>query len=408
MRVQLPQLLWYGNTTLEIDLPDDWDVALCGMRGASRPPLTVEQMRKAIHDPLDSPRLRDLARGKKTAVIVFDDMTRPTRTYELAPLVLEELAAAGLHEDDITFVCALGAHGALTQHELRKKLGPAILEKYHVFNHNCYEHCVEVGTTGFGTRVLINREVMQAEVKIGIGCVTAHAQTGFSGGGKLLLPGVAHIDTISHYHLEVHAQAPQTTGLGKHENNILRRNIEEAAAMVGLDFKIDVLFNSRGATTALFAGHLASVHDRAVELAKEVYDTHPRPQNRELVIANAFAKANEMPIAVGVGTLALADLKGTLVVIANSPEGQVVHYLLGRFGRHYGGRQHPVATIREGVDLIVQAPIRDKTFCDWFSNPEVVTWTRDWAGTMEILSRRFRAGTRAAVIPNATMQYYRQ
>jgi lactate racemase len=408
MRVQLPQLLWYGNTTLEIDLPDDWDVDICGMRGASHPPLTIEQMRKAILDPIDSPRLRDLAGGKKSAVIVFDDMTRPTRTYELAPIVLEELAAAGLREDDITFVCALGTHGALTQHELRKKLGPAILEKYRVFNHNCYEHCVEVGTTSYGTRVMINREVMQADVKIGIGCVTAHAQTGFSGGGKLLLPGVAHIDSISHYHLDVNDQAPQTTGLGKHENNILRLNIEEAGAMVGLDFKIEVLFNGRGATTALFAGNMASVHAHAVELAKEVYDTHPRPQNRELVIANAFAKANEMPIAVRVGTMALADHSGTLVVIANSPEGQVVHYLLGRFGRSYGGRQHPVSTIPAGIDLIIQAPYRDKTFCDWFSNPNVVTFTRDWSGTMEILNRKFEAGTRAAVIPNATMQYYRQ
>jgi len=408
MRVELPQLLWYGNTTLSIDLPDDWDVEICGMRGAARPPLSIEQMQQAILNPLDAPRIRDLARGKKTAVIVFDDMTRPTRTYELAPIVLKELAAAGLDEDNITFVCALGTHGALTQHELRKKLGPAILEKYRVFNHNCYEHCVEVGTTSYGTRVQINREVMEADVKIGIGCVTAHAQTGFSGGGKLLLPGVAHIDSISHYHLEVNAQAPQTTGLGKHENNILRLNIEEAAAMVGLDFKIDVLFNDRGATTAVFAGNLAAVHARAVELAKEVYDTHPRPQNRQLVIANAFAKANEMPIAVGVGMMSLTDYTGTLVVIANSPEGQVVHYLLGRFGRNYGGRQYPVSTIPSSIDLIIMAAYRDKTFCDWFSNPHVVTWTRDWPETLEILKNKFKTKARAAVIPNATMQYYRR
>lgn len=408
MRVHLPQLLWYGNTTLAIDLPEDWEVDICGMRGASRPPLTIEQMKAAILDPIGTARIRDLAKGKKSAVIVFDDMTRPTRTYELAPIVLEELSAAGLKEDDITFVCALGTHGALTQNELRKKLGSRIVEKFRVFNHNCYEHCVHVGTTSYGTPVRINREVMEAQVKIGIGCVTAHAQTGFSGGGKLLLPGVAHIDSISHYHLDVNARAPETTGLGKHENNILRLNIEEAAAMVGLDFKIDVLFNERGEATAVFAGNLSAVHALAVELAKEVYDTDPRPRNKELVIANAFAKANEMPIAVGVGMMALADFSGTLVVIANSPEGQVVHYLLGRFGRAYGGRQYPVSTISPNIDLIIMAPFYDRTFCDWFSNPEAVTWTRDWPGTLEILKKKFKTKSRVAVIPNATMQYYRR
>ncbi|MBR9981567.1 MAG: DUF2088 domain-containing protein [Desulfatitalea sp.] len=405
MRVQLPQLLWYGNTTLEIDLPDDWDVQICPMRGVDHPPLSIAQMEKAILDPIESPRLREIAKGRKSAVIVFDDMTRPTRTYELAPIVLKELHAAGIREEDITFVCALGTHGALTQHELRRKVGAKILEKYRVFNHNPYEHCVEVGTTCYGTRVMINREVMAADVKIGIGCVTAHAQTGFSGGGKLLLPGVAHIDTISHYHLEVAAQAPKTTGLAKWDGNILRLNIEEAAQMVGMDFKIDVLFNGRGATSAVFAGNLAAAHTRAVAAAQEVYQTDPRPRNRELVIANAFAKANEMPIAMGVGRLALDNFSGTLVVIANAPEGQVIHYLLGRFGRDHGGRQYPVTAVPPSIEMIIQAPYLDKTFGDWFANPETITWTRSWEETLALLERRFGAGTRAAVIPNATMQY---
>ena len=405
MRVRLPQLLWYENNTLEIDLPDNWEVDICPMNGAGRQPLTVEQMENAVLHPVKSPRIRDLAKGKKTAVIVFDDMTRPTRTYELAPIVLKELYAAGIRQEDITFVCALGAHGALTQHELRKKLGVNIVENFRVFNHNAYENCVHVGTTDHGTPVMINREVMEADVKIGIGCVTAHAQTGFSGGGKLLLPGVSHIDTISHYHLEVASKAPETTGLGKYENNILRENISQAAALVGMDFKIDVIVNDRGATTAVFAGDIEPAHQKAIELAKEVYATTPRPAEKDLVISNAFAKANEMAIAVRVGIMALSNLTGTLVVVANSPEGQVIHYLLGRFGRNYGGRQYPVTKIPEGLDLIIMAPYMDKTFADWFSNPDVVTWTRNWGDTLEILKEKFGPKSRVAVIPNATMQY---
>jgi nickel-dependent lactate racemase len=99
MRICLPQLIWYGNTTLEIDLLEDWDVAYCPMHGALRPSLSIEQMEAMIRNPIGTPRLRELAKGKKRVVIVFDDMTRPTRTYELAPIVLRELIEGGVREE---------------------------------------------------------------------------------------------------------------------------------------------------------------------------------------------------------------------------------------------------------------------------------------------------------------------
>jgi nickel-dependent lactate racemase len=406
MKYSLPQLLWYGNTTLDIELPDAWQVEYCPMRGADRVPLTLQQMEEAIRNPIGSPRLRELARGKKRAVIVFDDMTRPTRTFELAPILLSELTAAGIREEDITFVCALGTHGALTMNEFRKKLGRHIVERFRVFNHNIYENCVEVGTTRRGTRLMINREVAEADLKVAVGCVTAHAQVGFSGGGKIILPGVAHVDSIAHYHIDVEAMGKETTGLGNFDNNILRFEIEEGARMAGLDFLVNVTVNSRGATTAVFAGELLQVHEAAVRLAKIIYASAPRPRDKELVIANAFVKANEMGIAVLLGVLALKDFTGTVVVIADSPEGQVVHYLLGRFGRSYGGRQYPVAAIPPSVKLIVMAPNLDRNSGDWFSNPEVITWTQDWQQTLALLKDSVRPGARVALVPNATMQYY--
>jgi nickel-dependent lactate racemase len=406
MKIKLPQLLWYENSMVEYDLPDEWDIQYCPMCGANRIPLTGEQMKEAILKPTGSPRLKELARGKKSAVIIFDDMTRPTRTYEIAPIIIEELMTGGIKEDDITFVCALGTHGALTMNEFRKKLGGDILERFRVFNHNIYENCVEVGTTARGTRLMINRNVMEAELKVAIGCVTAHPQVGYSGGGKILLPGVAHIDSISHYHLEVEKMGSDTTGLGRHHNNILRSEIDEAASLVGLDFLVNVIFNDRGATTAVFAGELFEAHAGAVDLAKVLYDTDPIPSEKELVISNAFAKANEMTISIILGAYALKDMTGTIVVIANSPEGQVVHYLLSRFGQTYGGRQYPVGRIPDSLKLIIMAPYLDKTFCDWLANPEVVTWTKNWDQTLGLLNDMHGPGTRVAVVPNATMQYY--
>lgn len=406
MKISLPQRLWYDNGTLDIEFPDTWQVELCPMRGAARPALNHTQIEEAIENPIGTARLRDLARGKKRAVIVFDDMTRPTRTYEIAPILLRELLSGGLEEEDITFVCALGTHGALTMNEFRKKLGPEIVERFRIFNHNIYENCVEVGTTSRGTRLLVNREVMEADLKVAVGCVTAHAQVGFSGGGKIVLPGISHIDSIAHYHIQVEAMAKETTGLGNFDRNILRFEIEEAARMTGIDFLVNVTVNSRGETSALFAGELFQVHERAVRLAKDLYATSPRPRDADAVVANAFVKANEMGIAVLLGVLALKDFTGTVVVIADSPEGQVIHYLLGRFGRSYGGRQYPIASIPPSVRLVVLAPHKDKNLGDWFANPEVISWTRTWPETLELLQGTLRPGARVAVVPNATMQYY--
>lgn len=407
MKVQLPELLWYGNTTWEIELPDNWDVELCPMRGADRTPFNINEIENAILHPIGSPPLKELARNRKTAVIIFDDITRPTRASEIAPIVIEELIAGGIDEEDITFVCALGTHGAHTNHEFRKKLGTDILERFRVYNHNPYENCVEVGITSRGTRLLVNREVMDADLKIGIGCVTAHQGMGFSGGGKIIMPGVADIDSIAYNHDEVKNQAPETCAfMGDFDENVVRLDTEECARLAGLDFKIDVIVNDRGATTAVFAGDFVAEHEKAVELAKDVYAAEPRPRNKEIVLSNAFAKANEMPVAVVAGALALENFAGTIVIFAKTPEGQVTHYLLRSFGRNYGGTLHPTAAIPESIKVILVNPYRDRTSTDWVANPEVFTWVKDWESACASLREEYGSGTRVAVVPNATMQYY--
>jgi nickel-dependent lactate racemase len=114
MKVNLPELLWYGNGTVELDLPDDWEVEICPMRGAERPELSDEEIVDAIQKPIGSGRIRELARGRRKAVVLFDDMTRPTPVYRIAPMVVSELIEGGIEEENISFVCALGTHGALS------------------------------------------------------------------------------------------------------------------------------------------------------------------------------------------------------------------------------------------------------------------------------------------------------
>jgi nickel-dependent lactate racemase len=220
-----------------------------------------------------------------------------------------------------------------------------------------------------------------------------------------LLPGVSHIDSAAHYHIEVYDTAPETTGLGNFDNNVMRLDIEEGAKMARLDFKVDAVVNGRGETTSLFAGDFLAEHTEAVRLAREVYALDPAPEGREIVIANAFAKANEMFIALRLGEMALSGSAGTVVVIANAPEGQVPHYFQRSFGRNYGGRHYPISEIGEKTDVVVVAPYLDRNFADWVSNPESITWTRSWEEALGYLKGKFGPGTRAGVIPNATISY---
>jgi hypothetical protein len=194
--------------------------------------------------------------------------------------------------------------------------------------------------------------------------------------------------------------------LGNFDGNVMYKDIREAAALAGLDFKVDAVVNDRGLTAALFAGDVIEEHTEAVKLAREVYAVRPPQSAPDVVIANAFAKANEMFIAVHAATLALGPGGGAVVVIADAPEGQIPHYLQRGFGREHGGRQYPIAEVPPGIELIVVAPRHDRNFADWVRNPEVIRWTKEWAGALDILTARFGPKLRAAVLPEATTIYY--
>ena len=121
--IKLPQLAWHGTRALELPLPDGWQVEVCHMAGYRRPALRPDKIRAAINSPLGSPPIRELARGKKEVVIIFDDMSRVTRVAEIVPSVLEELAAAGIADSQVRFIAALGTHGAMNRLDFVKKLG---------------------------------------------------------------------------------------------------------------------------------------------------------------------------------------------------------------------------------------------------------------------------------------------
>ena len=276
---------WFGEREIELAFPDTWEVMESRMAGHDKPALTDEEMREALRKPFGTPRLSELAKSKKKAIILFDDLTKPTPASRIIPFVLEEMHTGGITDDQIRFVNALGTHRNMTYEEMAAKLGADIVEKYPVYHHNVYENLVELGNTSNGTPVLVNREYISCDLRVGIGGILHHAKAGFGGGGKIVIPGVAGMKTIAYHHGKMgsHNNAKN----GRVDNNPYRLDLEEAARIAGLDFKVDCVLNNRREVVGLFAGDFVAEHRAGVELARKIYETKMM-KDMDIVVNNGY------------------------------------------------------------------------------------------------------------------------
>jgi len=407
---RLPAKAWFGDEEREIIFPDSWAVEWHGLPGDAKPVIGEAEVLAALRDPIGAPPVRETAARAGQVAIVFDDITRPTPTAILARAVLAELAAAGVPDERIRFVCALGAHGAHTRLDFEKKLGREVIERFPVYNHNPYENLVEVGKTESGAVVLINAEVMACDLRIGLGAITPHPFAGYGGGNKLLLPGVAGMDTITQNHLIAAmaigaAGGNPVYGLGNIDGNAMRRDIDEAVRMIGGFFAVNVLVNSRRGMTDVFAGDPFAAHAAGVEAARPHYVT-PWPEDADVIVVNANAKASEAAIALLFGAQAVKP-GGDVVLVVDSPIGQMTHYLLGSFGRDRGGRFYRPPALPAGLDrAIILTGHRDYASGHWFGPEERLVWRETWDDVLALLVQKYPRGGRAAIFVDGTIMNF--
>src|SRR4030065_1254675 len=112
MKIKVPQLLWHGNTEMELDFPNSWSIFFCPMKGGEKKRRGLKEMEIAFSHPIGSKTIAELAKGKREVAILFDDMARPTPVSQIVPFVLKELGQAGIKDDKVRFIAALGAPGA--------------------------------------------------------------------------------------------------------------------------------------------------------------------------------------------------------------------------------------------------------------------------------------------------------
>lgn len=414
MKFELQQNCWTSFEPVVIDLPEDWEVEYHGLEADRWTPLTKEEIQEKLRHPLNMAPLSELAKPDDEAVIVFDDITRGTPVQPIAEVVLEELHRAGLKREQIRFLCAGGLHSAHSSGEFACKLGKEIISTYDVFNHNPYENCVSLGTTSRGTEAKINREFMRCSLRIGIGAVSPHHFNGFGGGYKLLFPGIAHIDTTAQNHeLSVGPLAEKKQNyvynMGIFENE-MREDIEEMGRMVGGNFfLIDCLYNTRLQAIELFAGDAAQVFHSGAEVSRRVHKT-PAVRDKDIVIVNAHAKANEANIAAAFAETGLSEKGGDIVIVNCTKSGQMPHYLFGSFGSQMGGRmwgrlRREQTSLRRTIYL---SPYCGYTDLRFFGDRSRIVQVSTWREALDLLRQDYGPGSKVSVIADGTLSYFEQ
>ena len=215
--------------------------------------------------------LEVLAKGKKDAVILVDDLTRPTPAYEIVPHILNQLTKAGITDDQISFVFAVGMHRPMTQKEMGLKIGEDTVRKYRVENHNSFEgDFADLGCTEYGTPVKINRKVAESDLVIALNTIAKHRFVYACGGSKMILPGVSHRYTILTNHKDMtNVQRKEEHRFGKTRAD-MDKVAEKLAEKTNL-ISIDVTVNRLRQITGIYMGSCPNTFNASVEEALKTY-----------------------------------------------------------------------------------------------------------------------------------------
>jgi nickel-dependent lactate racemase len=405
----IPTREHYGDIEERLQIPPSWDLTAYHMAGHNAPVLTAEQIRQRIESPIGAKRLADIARGKRTAIITFDDLTRPTPTFEVVPQVIAELKLGGIQDNGILFLTSYGSHRPLVQDEAERKLGAEYVDKYPWLNHNIYENLTDVGRTSRGNRIMINRHFAQADVRITISGIKAHGTAGYGGGAKAILPGVAWMESIIYFHRTiagVGGNRNKTVGPFKIFKNECRLDMVEAARLAKVDFSVQILYNGHRKVIGVHAGDIVQAHHTACREANHLLRSE-RAQNADVVVVNAYPQNLQATNSLGWAHACVRE-GGTAVLIIQNPQGlQSWHYGHERWdydAHPYLETNHPSKwDVKQAGQFIVYSSylqMRDK-----IEFPARTVFTRTWADTVAAIEKAHRNGAGVALYPYAGIQH---
>ena len=313
--------LAYGSGHLPIEVPDDRTTVI---EPAHIDGLADEKaaVLGALQNPIGSQALLERISADTKICIAFTDITRATPNDRIIPWLLEHLGGRG---DNITLLNQLGTHRPNTREELETLLTPEVVANYRVLNHEPEnpDALVQVGTTADGTPALLNRHIVEADLRIVTGFIEPHFFAGFSGGVKGIMPGCAGLETVMSNHGAKNIGDPRAT-FGITDGNPLWEELRDIALKTGPSFVLNVTLNEQRDITNVFAGDILEAHRAGCAFVKRSA-MQPVEQPFDIVVTTNSGYPLDLNLYQGVKGMSAGArvLKegGTLILAAECREG---------------------------------------------------------------------------------------
>ncbi len=321
MRIHLD----YGRTGLDVNLPDDRVVGPLAIRPASPLPDPDAAIARVLACPTGTPPLAEVARGRRNACILVCDITRPVPNRLLLPPLLRILEEQGIRREDVLILVATGLHRPNEGAELEELVGPEIARRYRCENHHGKELSEHdfLGTTANGVPVWLDSRYVRADLKITTGLIEPHLMAGYSGGRKVICPGIAALETVKVWHGPRFLEHPRAD-CGFLEGNPVHEENTRIALMAGCDFIVNVCIDGQRRITWVGAGHMIEAWHEGVRFCEEVVRV-PVAEPLDVVVTSAAGYPLDTTWYQAVkgltGALPIVKQGGTIVLAASLSEG---------------------------------------------------------------------------------------
>ena len=375
----------YGKGVQIVDVPDKnlMDVLVANELEHER--RGADAVDYALANPIGTPKLGALVKPGQKIAIITSDISRPLPSYDVLPSVLRELNAAGIPDEDITVVFALGSHRAQTEEECRRLAGDYAFDKVRCINSDP-EDCILMGTSTNGTPFSITRSVAEADFRIALGNIEFHYFAGYSGGVKALMPGVSTPEAIQCNHSLM--VSPDACA-GKLEGNPVREDLEQALNFCPIHFIVNAVLDEHKHIVYAVAGDVIKAHRVGCKYLDKMY-RKPIPHRADIVLVSQGGAPKDANLyqtqkALDNAKHAVAD-GGTIIVIGACNEGlgsakfeewlvgsEKAHDMVERIGRDFQLGGHKAAAIgmvldRANIDLVSE--MDDDFVRSIFLNPQ--------------------------------------
>jgi len=271
-----------------IEFPDEMLHGIYAVKAIKGKTVDVASIvRAGMAKPIGTKKLSSMVSGDDKLLLIVDDISRPTPVATMLPPILEELKH--VPDKNIKFLLALGTHRKMTSQEIERKVGADVARRFTIMNHEWSDAAAmhDYGTLLDGTRVVLNKAMHEATFVLGIGSIAPHPAAGFSGGGKIIAPGVATEETVGDIHWKS-VQVPQKAILGV-RNNPIRAAIDEMAAKAGLKYVVNAIMDGDGKVVEVVAGDPVQAHVEGCNEALRVFGVEiPMPEHANIFITDTY------------------------------------------------------------------------------------------------------------------------